>query len=294
MAFETLFDPPFEILEPERAATPFVFNSPHSGTIYPPLFVRASKLDFMTLRRSEDSFVDELFEPVVRLGAPLMRAHFPRAYVDVNREPYELDPKMFAQPLPPFANTRSLRVAGGLGTIARVVADAHEIYARPLSVEEGLARIDRLYKPYHAALAALVEQVRSTFGVCILVDCHSMPSSGRVGEIESRPDFVLGDRYGTSCLPALTDWIQESLRGFGYLVGRNKPYAGGYITEHYGDPARGVHAVQIEINRALYMDEARYARTRGFTRLAGNLEHLFDQMRSLPWASFLATRAAAE
>lgn len=289
-----LFEPPFEILKPDRLSAPFVFNSPHSGAIYPHSFVRASKLDAQTIRRSEDTFVDELFAPVVSFGAPLMRAHFPRAYLDVNREPYELDPKMFMEPLPAFANTRSLRVAGGLGTIARVVADAHEIYARPLSIEEGLARIERLYKPYHAALAHLVAEVKAAFGVCVLIDCHSMPSAGRTGEAETRPDFVLGDRYGTSCLPGLTDWTQESLYRLGYVVGRNKPYAGGYITEHYGDPAKGIHALQVEVNRALYMDEVRYARTRGFARLAHDLETLFSQMCDLPWASFLGGRAAAE
>jgi N-formylglutamate amidohydrolase len=289
-----LFEPPFEILEPQRLSAPFVFNSPHSGATYPTSFVKASKLDSLTLRRSEDTFVDELFLPAVELGAPLMRAHFPRAYLDVNREPYELDPKMFTEPLPPFANTRSLRVAGGLGTIARVVADAHEIYARPLSVEEGLARIERLYKPYHAALGELIERVRAAFGICILIDCHSMPSAGRAGEVELRPDFVLGDRYGTSCLSALTDWTQESLRRLGYVVGRNKPYAGGYITEHYGDPVKGVHALQIEVNRALYMDEARYTRARGFARVTADLAALFGQMKRLPWAPFLSGRAAAE
>ena len=291
---DLLFDPPFEIIEPMRLQAPFVFNSPHSGTAYPAAFIKTSKLDPLTLRRSEDTFVDELFRPVVDLGAPLMRAHFPRAYLDVNREPYELDPKMFAGPLPPFANTRSLRVAGGLGTIARVVADAHEIYARPLPIGEALARIEHVYKPYHAALAGLIARVRATFGVCILIDCHSMPSAGRTGEAENRPDFVLGDRYGTSCLPALSDWTQEGLRRLGYAVGRNKPYAGGYITEHYGDPANGIHAIQIEIGRSLYMDELRLAKTEGFDRLSGDLEALFRQMRDLPWASVMGARAAAE
>lgn len=291
---EVLFHPPFEILEPERLGAPFVFNSPHSGGVYPASFVSTSRLDALTLRRSEDTFVDELFLPVVGLGAPLMRAHFPRAYLDVNREPYELDPRMFSEPLPPFVNTRSLRVAGGLGTIARVVSDSHEIYARPLTVAEGLGRIERLYKPYHAALGNLVARVKAAFGVCILVDCHSMPSGGRGSDGDNRPDFVLGDRFGTSCTPALADWTQESLRRLGYAVSRNKPYAGGYITEHYGDPAKGVHALQIEINRALYMDEARYYKTRGFARLSTNLEALFRHMKGLPWASFLATRAAAE
>ena len=145
-------DPPFEILEPAVCRAPVVFNSPHSGRVYPHAFLQAARLDLATLRRSEDSFVDDLMAGVVADGMPLMRAHFPRCFVDVNREPYELDPRMFDGRLPSFANTRSMRVAGGLGTVARVVGDAQEIYDRRLPVDDALRRIESLYKPYHRAL----------------------------------------------------------------------------------------------------------------------------------------------
>src|SRR6516164_6603758 len=171
------FDRPFETIEPARLASPLVFSSPHSGSTYPERFLGASRLDPLTLRRSEDAFVDELFLPCVALGAPLLRARFPRAYLDVNREPYELDPQVFDGRLPDFANTRSLRVAVGLGTIPRVVGDSQPIYKQPISVAEGLGRIEALYRPYHERLAALIERARRLFGRALLVDCHSMPSN---------------------------------------------------------------------------------------------------------------------
>src|SRR5690349_38029 len=194
------FDPPFEILEPENSSSAVVFNSPHSGRIYPPDFLTASRLDLTTLRRSEDSFVDELFFGVVKRGHPLMRAHFPRCYVDVNREPYELDPRMFDGRLPSFANTRSMRVAGGLGTVARLVGDAQEIYDQRIAVAEAMRRIDGLYKPYHRALRRTFMRLQRDFGAAILIDCHSMPSSTGARDERPRADLVLGDRYGTSCV----------------------------------------------------------------------------------------------
>ena len=178
-------DPPFEIIEPAVARGPIVFNSPHSGRIYPRAFLTASRLDLGTLRRSEDSFVDDLLAGVVRRGYPLMRAHFPRCYVDVNREPYELDPRMFDGRLPSFANTRSMRVAGGLGTVARVVGDAQEIYDQRLPVDDALRRIESLYKPYHRALRRLFTRVHRDFGAAMLIDCHSMPSTA--GAKDERP-----------------------------------------------------------------------------------------------------------
>src|SRR5882672_12754001 len=206
-------DPPFEILEPGEWRGPAVFNSPHSGSVYPRAFLNASRLDVATLRRSEYSFVDELVRGVVAQGYPLMRAHFPRCYVDVNREPYELDPRMFEGRLPAFANTRSLRVAGGLGTIARVVGDAREIYDRRLPVDEALGRIELYYKPYHRELRRLVMRAQQSFGLAILLDCHSMPSSASGRDERPRADIVLGDRYGTSCATLVTDVIEETLRG---------------------------------------------------------------------------------
>jgi N-formylglutamate amidohydrolase len=265
------FDPPFEILEPAAATAPLVFNSPHSGQIYPESFLRASRLDPVTLRRSEDSFVDELFAGVVKLGCPLMRAHFPRAFLDVNREPYELDPRMFEGRLPAFANTRSMRVAGGLGTIARVVSEAQEIYARRMPVEEALRRIEGLYKPYHRGLRRLMQTAQRRFGMAVLVDCHSMPSNGSTRDDTPRADVVLGDRYGTSAAPILTDAAERALKARGYTVARNKPYAGGFITEHYGNPAADWHALQIEVSRGLYMDERRLTRSARFETVAADM-----------------------
>jgi len=208
-------DPPFEILEPGEWHGPAVFNSPHSGSVYPRAFLSASRLDVATLRRSEDSFVDELVRGVVTQGYPLMRAHFPRCYVDVNREPYELDPRMFEGRLPSFANTRSMRVAGGLGTVARVVGDAQEIYGQRLPVDDAIRRIETLYKPYHRSLRRLFTRVHHDFGAAVLVDCHSMPSAAGAKDERPRADVVLGDRYGTSCAVVVVETIEATLRGFG-------------------------------------------------------------------------------
>ncbi len=277
------FAEPLEILEPEELLSPLVFSSPHSGSVYPARFLERARLDALGLRRSEDAYVDVLFATARSVGAPMLRAHFPRAYLDVNREPYELDPRMFEEPLPEFANTRSLRVAAGLGTIPRVVADAREIYAEPLRVVEALERIERLYKPYHAELRRLMERAQRKFGMAFLVDCHSMPSAlARDPNVSARSkrqvDFVIGDRFGASCCPGVVATIEDRLRQFSYVVQRNRPYAGGFITEHYGKPATGWHAVQIEVARGLYMNEATLERNERFEAVAA---HLGDVVRDL-------------
>jgi N-formylglutamate amidohydrolase len=287
-------DPPFEILEPAEGRGPVVFNSPHSGSIYPREFLLASRLDFATMRRSEDSFVDELILGVVRRGDPLMRAHFPRCYVDVNREPYELDPRMFDGRLPSFANTRSMRVAGGLGTVARVVGDAQEIYGQRIPVDDAIRRIEVLYKPYHRALRRLFSRVHRDFGAAVLIDCHSMPSSAGSKDERPRADIVLGDRYGTSCAGLVAETIEAVFRSQGYVVSRNKPYAGGFITEHYGNPAAGLHAIQLELNRALYMDERRNERSASFATLTADLEILADRLAGIPLQELRPYQAAAE
>jgi N-formylglutamate deformylase len=287
-------DPPFEVLEPATCRGPVLFNSPHSGSTYPRQFLAATRLDIATLRRSEDSFVDALTAGVVRQGYPLMRAHFPRCFVDVNREPYELDPRMFEGRLPSFANTRSMRVAGGLGTVARVVGDAQEIYDQRIPVDDALRRIESLYKPYHRALRRLFTRLHRDFGAAMLVDCHSMPSNAGHKDERPRPEFVLGDRYGTSCVGVVGETVETTLRSLGYTVSRNKPYAGGFITEHYGNPAAGLHAIQLEINRGLYMDERRYERSPGFVRLAADLETLARRLGEIPPEELRPYRAAAE
>ena len=284
------FDPPFEVLEPVRLSTPLIFNSPHSGRSYPPAFLAASRLDALTLRRSEDAFVDELYAPCVAVGAPLMRANFPRAFLDLNREPYELDPSMFSGALPAFANTRSLRVAGGLGTIPRVVGESQAIYKGTIPAAQAIARIDRLYHPYHAALSGLVARAQARFGLAVLIDCHSMPSSVDSGA----PDFVIGDRYGASASGWIVETIEASLANASYIVRRNKPYAGGYITERYGAPASARHSVQIEINRKLYMDERRIAKHAHWSRLRADLCAMAQALERSVAGKLALPRIAAE
>jgi N-formylglutamate amidohydrolase len=285
--------PPFEVTAPQVQAAPFVLCSPHSGSIYPGDFLSLSRLNPHSLRKSEDCFVDELFQPVAAEGVPLIAARFPRAYLDVNREPYEFDPELFSEPLPDFANTQSVRVVGGLGTIARIVADGEEIYRSKLSLASGLARVEQLYIPFHSALAELIEETRRRFGYAILIDCHSMPSAAMAPAGGPRPDIVLGDRFGASADCKITRFLKDVLAGLGYEVQMNRPYAGGYITEHYGRPARDVHAVQIEINRGLYLNELTLRPTADFAELQSDLKSmagpLFNELPAL-----LERRAAAE
>jgi N-formylglutamate amidohydrolase len=292
-AIESELNPPFVVARPRELTAPLLFNSPHSGRIYPRAFLAASKLDALTLRRSEDAYVEELFGFVVGLGAPLLYAHFPRAYLDVNREPYELDPALFRDGLPHYANTQSVRVVGGLGTIARIVSESDEIYREPLSLVAALERINRLYTPYHATLRSLLEESQQAFGLAVLIDCHSMPSNPIADHGGGRPDFVLGDRYGTSCSGELTRVAAERLKAQGYAVALNKPYAGGYITEHYGRPQAGRHALQVEINRSLYMNETSFDKSRGFERLKRDLEQMVRALMTIV-PGLTIPRAAAE
>lgn len=288
------FEPPFVVTEPAGQAVPFVFNVPHAGAVYPTAFLSESRLDAVALRRSEDAYVDELFAGMVGLGAPTMAARFPRAFLDLNREPYELDPRMFEGRLPPFANTRSMRVAGGLGTIPRIVADGQEIYQRRIPVDEALRRIEWLYKPYHHMLRQLVNRTTRIFGHAVLIDCHSMPSTSVNREDGVKADIVLGDRYGTSCAGVLTDLVDAALRSRGYSVVRNKPYAGGFITEHYGEPTLGRHALQVEINRSLYMDERTLAQKPGFAGLTRDLTAVFASVTQDVDGGLTPRRIAAE
>jgi len=292
--FDGELSPPFEIVEPAAWRAPIIFNSPHSGSAYPDAFLSASRIDLPTLRRSEDSFMDELIGGLSGRGFAVVRVHFPRSYVDVNREPYELDPRMFAGRLPSFANTRSMRVAGGLGTIPRVVGDGQEIYRERLAVDDALARIETLYKPYHRALRRLINRVHQTFGTVVVVDCHSMPSIGVSRDEPRRPDVVIGDRYGTSCASLLPDTVEDIMSRLGYSVGRNKPYAGGFITEHYGNPASGLHVVQLELNRAVYMDERRREKGARFAQVAADFATLADVLATVPLGDLGPFQAAAE
>jgi N-formylglutamate amidohydrolase len=286
--------PPFEIRRSADQRVPFVFNSPHSGRFYPDRFLAMTRLDRNTIRRSEDSFVDELFGAAVPLGAPLLSANFPRAYIDVNREPWELDPRMFAEPVPSFANIRSARVAGGLGTVPKLVGEGLDIYSGRLPLAEALGRIESVYKPYHDALKKLVTTTHQRFGYAVLVDCHSMPASIRIGDTGVRPDFIIGDRFGSSASVALTEHAIGLLIAMGYTVAHNKPYAGGFITEHYGRPSRGLHALQVEVNRGLYMNERTFQKSSGFHRLADDLARFVADLMAIPDYHFVGLPQAAE
>ncbi|MBC8337605.1 MAG: N-formylglutamate amidohydrolase [Alphaproteobacteria bacterium] len=259
----------WRILAPDRQTAPVVFASPHSGRDYPCEFVAASRLGELDLRRSEDAFMDEVFAAAPEWGAPLLCAEFPRAYVDANREAFELDPDMFQGALPDYVNTASPRITAGLGTIARVVTDGEDIYHAPLCFEDALRRIETCHYPYHEALKGLIDTTRETFGGCLVVDCHSMPSSAapRLKRGGKPVDVVLGDCFGTACAAQVTDTVQTVLQSVGLSVTRNKPYAGGFTTRHYGRPVDGVHVLQIEINRGLYMDEKRIRRGAGMAEL---------------------------
>ena len=294
MEFGSDSHPAYLLHQPAEQRVPFVFNSPHSGRQYPTSLLSATSLSAVDIRRSEDLFVDQLFAGVVNLGAPLLAAEFPRAWLDVNREPYELDPVLFSDPLPPHANSRSMRVAGGLGTIPRVVAENLQIYRQRPSLADALWRIENVYRPYHETLRSLMARTSVMFGYAVLVDCHSMPSSGSRNEGQSRPDIIVGDRYGTSCDGDISRALMRQFADRGYSVTRNKPYAGGFITEHYGRPLKGLHAVQIEINRGLYVNETTLEPTVGFMALASDICEVISNVMSLPDSGFYGQSIAAE
>lgn len=273
--------PPFRVLRPERQTMPLVFASPHSGRHYSADFLAGARLDPLALRRSEDSFVDELFAAAPAFGAPLLAANFPRVFCDANREPWELDPAMFDGPLPAWVNSASPRVGAGLGTIARVVATGEPVYRAKLPFAEAEARVRECWQPYHAALTQLIEETRARFGCCLLVDCHSMPTHPAHGVPPL--DIVLGDAHGTSCAPRATRLVEETLSALGYRVRRNDPYAGGYVTRHYGTPREGVHALQVEIARRLYMDEVRVERAPGMAGLQRDIRHVLTVLAGSDW-----------
>ncbi len=273
--------PSFEIVRPDRWSAAVIHASPHSGRIYPPDLMRLAALDGAAIRSSEDAYVDELVGAAPQCGAPLIKALFARAYVDVNRGAFELDPGMFSGELPFLTKARTARVAAGLGTIARVVGEGREIYHSKVPVAEAMERIEDVHRPYHEALTVLINEGLARFGEVALLDWHSMPSSA-AGGFGGRggPDVILGDRFGAACGPALVRAVEHEFQKRGYRVVRNAPYAGGYTTEHYGRPAVGVQALQVELNRALYLDEARVARSAGFDALRQDLSEIIAALPS--------------
>lgn len=263
---------PFAVAAPARQAAPFVFASPHAGRIYPPSFLRASRLDALNLRKSEDAFVEELFDSAVVLGAPMITARFPRAYVDPNRAADELDAAMFDGRVARASPAPTTHVSAGLGVIPRVVREGLEIYRGRLPAAEADFRVANFHLPYHAALAALVNATRARFGVAVVVDCHSMPSGVKGA------DIVVGDRHETSAARELSAHAIAVLRGLGFDVVRNAPYAGGYTTALHGRPAEGVHALQIEVNRSLYLHEDTMERAQSFADCRELIGHFISAL----------------
>ena len=267
---------PVAVHAPTVPEVPLVFASGHSGRDYHASFLATTRLEGLKLRRSEDSYVDELFGDAPSLGIPLLCATFPRAYCDPNRERWELDPAMFADPLPPWVNTTSARVNAGLGTLARVVSSGEPIYRDKLRFADAQDRVHECWDPYHEALSGLLGKARASFGQVLLVDCHSMPVLPGPGG--PGPDIVLGDAHGTACAPALTRTAEMALGGAGYSVRRNDPYSGGYVTRHYGRPRDGVHVLQVEVARRLYMDETRLEKHGRFEQVRGDMGRLMTEL----------------
>ncbi|GGH40538.1 N-formylglutamate deformylase [Cribrihabitans marinus] len=248
---------PYYLSLPAARASCVVFASPHSGSDYPPEFLRRSVLDRHAIRSSEDAFVDLLFEPATGFGAPFLKAAAPRAYLDLNRAADELDPALIGGLR---RHGHNPRVASGLGVIPRVVANGREIYRGKLAMAEAQARIDTIWRPYHARLQSLLDEARADFGQALLIDCHSMPREALESLSRSgarRPDIVLGDRFGASASAEIMEEVEAAFAGAGFRVVRNTPFAGAYVTQAYGRPSRNQHAVQVEIDRSLYMDESR-------------------------------------
>lgn len=275
---KSVSEPYFEILAPAAWTAPAVFNSAHSGKQYPADLLRMTRLSTQSLRKSEDCFIDELFMACSDLGAPLLRAHVPRAYIDLNREAYEFDPRMFVGDLPGFMNTGSPRVAGGLGTIPRIVAEGEEIYRERLNLNDALQRVEKIYRPYHRTLKALLDEVITNVGRVLLLDCHSMPTSATNGSNQAAIDVVIGDRFGASCQEDITVYLEDLLRAEGLRVARNKPYAGGFVTQNYAAPNLGSNVLQIEISRGLYMDEVRFEKTGSFDLLQAKLRQTLKDL----------------
>lgn len=246
----------FHLHLPDHHASSVVFASPHSGRDYARSFLRGTHLDEHVIRSSEDAFVDRLFDCAPQFGAPFLCAAAPRAYVDLNRAADELDPALIEGVRRAGHNPR---VASGLGVVPRVVANGRAIYHGKLPRAEADRRIETVWRPYHDKLQALLREAHARFGEAVLVDCHSMPHEAldsSTGRGRPRPEIVLGDRFGASAAPEFVDRIEAAFVAAGLVVVRNAPFAGAYITQAYGRPSRRQHAIQIEIDRSVYMNEA--------------------------------------
>ena len=266
----------YKITAPAIWTAGVVFASPHSGHLYPLALLKKSKLSTHQLRRNEDIYVDDLFESVVETGAPLLQALFPRAIVDVNRAETELPDHWFNVGSNMLQNgktkTITPRAAAGLGVVPTYLSESLPIYTRLPSEKDVAQRLAKLYRPYHDALHGLLKDAQQQFGRALLVDCHSMPGFAPMGS--RRPDIILGDRFGTSCHADTLAQFRHLFTQAGYSVGVNYPYAGGFTTTHYGNPMEGVEAIQIEINRDLYVNPVTLAQKPGFARLKESLRQI--------------------
>jgi len=271
----------FTLLDVDRPHSCCVFASPHSGRAYSQAFLAASVLDAHVIRSSEDAFVDRLFACAPRFGAPLISAEAPRAYLDLNRASDELDPALIEGVRRQVHNPR---VASGLGVVPRVVANGRAIYRGKIPLSDVQKRIDRIWQPYHQQLQALLDRAHRRHGQSVLLDCHSMPHEAMEGVARAgmrRPDVVLGDRFGASASGDVVDRVEEALVSAGFAVVRNTPFAGAYVTQAYGRPSRGQHAVQIEIDRSLYMDEALIQPNANFGTVRAALENVVAQIAGM-------------
>lgn len=279
---ETLLEKnPVEINYPEDWSLPVVFSSPHSGSYYPDSFLKQTCLDILSLRQSEDFLVDELFSAAPQCGAPLIKSNYPRAYCDPNRQAYELDPDMFNGPLPKQVITCSTRISAGIGTIPKVVSAGTNIYSSLLTFEEAVTRLNLCYFPYHAALKKLLADGVKKFGKILLIDCHSMPTFNTKRTRPRLADFILGDRYGSTCPSKYSAHIAKKLSSFGHSVAYNSPYAGGFITQHYGKMNKNIHALQIEVNRDLYMQQCSVTATDDMPELKRQLSEMIGNINTV-------------
>ena len=268
----------YSLMQPEQRRSSVVFASPHSGCDYPEWFVRRSLLNAHSIRSSEDAFVDRLFEVAPQFGSPFLVAGAPRAFLDLNRAPDELDPALIHGVKKGGHNPR---VASGLGVIPRVVANGRPIYHGKIDMVEAEARIARYWRPYHDRLQSLLDESRAQFGRAILIDCHSMPHEAVENLSRSgggRPDIVLGDRFGAAAEPDIVDEIEQAFVDVGLKVSRNTPFAGAFVTQHYGRPSRKQHAIQIEIDRSLYMDEAKVEPNGNFEAFRAKIEQVIARI----------------
>ena len=264
---------PVVLHAPKVRRSPLVFASPHSGRDYSADLLAWTHLDLIALRGSEDAFVDRLVADAPRHGAPLVEARFPRVFLDPNRAPDDLDAAMFDQPRPGATGSISARAAAGLGVIPRLAADGRPLYQTRLPLAEAQRRLDVFYAPYHTIVRREMEAARACFGDSVLIDCHSMPSSSARGA-----DIVLGDRYGASCSRAVIARAEAAFRRQGFAVVRNRPYAGAYTTEHYGRPEAGMQALQVEINRGLYLNELNVEVSGGFAAMKRAMDAWIGEM----------------